>query len=354
MQESSRPCAHCGVAFQWNPQFPHRRFCSKPCQKRGNRTKLALPDLLACADCGTEFQRKSRGPVPKRCPGCAEGRMEVRQAARRVGDRPPISCPDCGVTVERKPRSRRQRCVSCAAARQKAQVAEWGRTRSGEYSSLDRRCRDCGKPVERRVQNGPWSERCDPCRSAKRAHRNRVLYANRSAQYEALGHVCLDCGVEVFRRHKGGPFPKRCHPCGESWRVRYKELYWQKVKESVRVCVDCAQPFEVPEGSKWRKRCATCHDVAKRNQAHEKRNVRRARILATATEKFDAVAIFEASGWICGLCDEDVDPTLKWPDPFMQSLDHIVPLAKGGGHVSENVQLAHLVCNVRKGTSLAS
>jgi len=44
---------------------------------------------------------------------------------------------------------------------------------------------------------------------------------------------------------------------------------------------------------------------------------------------------------------------LAWPDPGSKSIDHILPLSKGGSHSQENVQWAHLVCNTRKGNRLA-
>jgi 5-methylcytosine-specific restriction endonuclease McrA len=37
------------------------------------------------------------------------------------------------------------------------------------------------------------------------------------------------------------------------------------------------------------------------------------------------------------------DPKNPW------TIDHIVPIAKGGKHVRENLQLAHKLCNQRKG-----
>lgn len=60
--------------------------------------------------------------------------------------------------------------------------------------------------------------------------------------------------------------------------------------------------------------------------------------------------IAQRDGWVCYLCDGDVDVTVGYPDPFSGSLDHVVPLAKGGAHLASNVRLAHLRCNVRKGT----
>jgi 5-methylcytosine-specific restriction endonuclease McrA len=63
--------------------------------------------------------------------------------------------------------------------------------------------------------------------------------------------------------------------------------------------------------------------------------------------------VFERDGWTCGLCSEPVDPALSWPDPQSASLDHVLPLSRGGSHTMANVQLAHLGCNVEKGAAVA-
>ncbi len=49
-----------------------------------------------------------------------------------------------------------------------------------------------------------------------------------------------------------------------------------------------------------------------------------------------------------------IDRLLKYPDPDSLSLDHVMPLARGGEHAIDNVQAAHLRCNVRKGVKLGS
>ncbi len=52
---------------------------------------------------------------------------------------------------------------------------------------------------------------------------------------------------------------------------------------------------------------------------------------------------------ICGICGRPVDKALKWPHPFSPTVDHIIPIDKGG-HPSDisNLQLAHWCCNRRK------
>ena len=56
-----------------------------------------------------------------------------------------------------------------------------------------------------------------------------------------------------------------------------------------------------------------------------------------------------ATQTICALCGRPVDFSLRFPDPMSPTVDHIIPIAKGG-HPSdiENLQLAHLACNRKK------
>ena len=56
---------------------------------------------------------------------------------------------------------------------------------------------------------------------------------------------------------------------------------------------------------------------------------------------------------ICGICGKPVDKSLRYPDPQAASVDHIIPIARGG-HPSDisNLQLAHWICNRAKGDML--
>lgn len=83
-------------------------------------------------------------------------------------------------------------------------------------------------------------------------------------------------------------------------------------------------------------------------QYHKRRALKR----QLPADDIRPIDVYERDGWICGLCDEPVDSSLKWPDKMSPSLDHIVPLSKGGHHTFDNVQLAHLTCNVLKGNSM--
>jgi 5-methylcytosine-specific restriction endonuclease McrA len=70
---------------------------------------------------------------------------------------------------------------------------------------------------------------------------------------------------------------------------------------------------------------------------------------ATGDERFDPREMYECDGWMCRLCGGEVDRTRPSADPMAPTLDHVIPRAQGGPHTRANTQLAHRVCNQRKG-----
>lgn len=58
--------------------------------------------------------------------------------------------------------------------------------------------------------------------------------------------------------------------------------------------------------------------------------------------------VFERDGWICQICGRKINKRLNWPNPLSKSIDHIIPLSKGGNDSPINVQAAHLRCNLSK------
>jgi 5-methylcytosine-specific restriction endonuclease McrA len=69
-------------------------------------------------------------------------------------------------------------------------------------------------------------------------------------------------------------------------------------------------------------------------------------------ERFTAYEIFERDAWTCGICHGPVDKAVRFPDERSATLDHVVPLSRGGQHTRANVQAAHWGCNHAKGSTL--
>lgn len=128
-------------------------------------------------------------------------------------------------------------------------------------------------------------------------------------------------------------------------------------------CVECSTLFKFYEGAKTcsgecaairrRKIVREWNDAQKADPVYlERRRVaqqrRRAKINGLARDMFSFKDIADRDKWSCRLCGEKVDRKIKYPNKLSPSLDHIVPISKGGGHTKENVQLAHLHCNMQK------
>lgn len=68
-----------------------------------------------------------------------------------------------------------------------------------------------------------------------------------------------------------------------------------------------------------------------------------------------AKKIIYGSQTICAICGRAVDFDKVFPDPWSPTIDHIIPISKGGDPAAlENLQLAHLQCNRIKASKVVS
>ncbi len=118
--------------------------------------------------------------------------------------------------------------------------------------------------------------------------------------------------------------------------------------KSERVCVGCNEtiPRSARADKKW---CS--EECASRVRGHTMNTQRRIRT-NEAIQNFKRIDIYERDGWICQLCKKAVNPKLSFPSPACASLDHVIPLSRGGSHLATNVQLAHLRCNTSRGNKV--
>ena len=86
------------------------------------------------------------------------------------------------------------------------------------------------------------------------------------------------------------------------------------------------------------------------DQGRARSRRRRARIRGATIGFVDEAAVFACG--VCYLCGLLIDMNLVWPDPMSKSIDHIVPLARGGSHTMDNLAPTHLHCNLEKGASI--
>ncbi|WML63644.1 HNH endonuclease signature motif containing protein [Rhodococcus sp. AH-ZY2] len=58
--------------------------------------------------------------------------------------------------------------------------------------------------------------------------------------------------------------------------------------------------------------------------------------------------MFERDGWRCHICGQKVNRKAKAPHPKAATIDHVIPLARGGTHEPINCRCAHFLCNALK------
>jgi 5-methylcytosine-specific restriction endonuclease McrA len=65
-------------------------------------------------------------------------------------------------------------------------------------------------------------------------------------------------------------------------------------------------------------------------------------------ETFDRLQVFERDHWTCYRCGRPTDRDASPFDPRSPTVDHVVPLSKGGEHALANARTACLGCNSSK------
>ena len=168
------------------------------------------------------------------------------------------------------------------------------------------------------------------------------------------GDSCAMCGAVLapVRRVNASPFCRDA--CRTAWhrefRPEYRERSARLAQERyastytpptyVKTCAECGRAFVAHNVGR-----VYCGKECRWAQAYR---ARRARRFAVVREPYRFAEIAKRDDWVCGICGCLVDPSLAYPAPASGSIDHVVPLSRGGADTRANVQLAHLGCNWRK------
>lgn len=75
----------------------------------------------------------------------------------------------------------------------------------------------------------------------------------------------------------------------------------------------------------------------------------RARALTGRRRRKKLKRVLERDGRVCWLCGNRIDKKAPAGSPGALSVDHVVPLNRGGSNAVENLRVAHRSCNTRRG-----
>lgn len=181
---------------------------------------------------------------------------------------------------------------------------------------------------------------CGEVKALEEFHRCPTVKDGRKAR-------CRDCMNErsrAWRREN----PEKHDAAVAAWRAANPE----RVAAS-KVAWARRNPDLIAEGrarnAESRAASLAAWKAANRDRVREYQRRRRAAGYGLPVTTLDVESLWRTGGGACGICTLPIDRTLRWPDPGSPSIDHILPLSKGGAHSQENAQWAHLECNLRKG-----
>lgn len=234
-----------------------------------------------------------------------------------------------------------KKCCSIPCSKKQRKLTLWGPTPTHI-------CKGCGETFSR------WSNSKDKCE-----------YCSRKCAYEhfhdwakvGLGEPrppksckvyfvhCVICN-KLFTKHIKSKQPTCSNECRLQYARDWFHKNWKSVRETnpfvVKICRECGELFRINYRANRTSFCSfkCARKSGKRvRRAHEKNQF----VCHVAMND-----IYLRDGGKCQICGKRVDRKLIPPNMMSATLDHIIPLSKGGLHEPNNIQLAHFICNSKK------
>ena len=282
-------CEQCGQWFRPHKNVgKHQRFCSEECQRQWwleNRSEAGKVYRFVCQNCGKEYETL-------------------------YSNRDNVCSRECGWELHSKRAAVTKLCLSCGRA--------FVEIRSGSGYCSDecrkrgglQRCVVCDSPFHGHSNSAYCSEECKRQLRREQLRKHREAIGRNSGRIEVL--ICKECGT-TFERRVHNRVPEFCS----------------------KTC----------QRTNWERNNP---DKASAMKAKQQRKRRAMKCANGPVDSIDFDVVCARDGWRCGICGRKVRKSLKFPHPMSASLDHIVPLSKGGTHTWQNVQCAHFICNSRK------
>lgn len=207
--------------------------------------------------------------------------------------------------------------------------------------AVSSQCPECGGLV---TQNRIGAPRKYCSRKCAQRVGNRAANRRRKPLASPIQKFCAHCGKEFVARSRDRIY------CPDGWcaqlayQARRRAGEGRRVVERVVVCDGCGAEFvgRHPSARWCSKYCANKYWGLVRS---------RRRYAADGSALYVDREVFERDNWTCYLCNLPVDPELDRLHEFGATIDHIVPLSRGGLDELSNVALAHWSCNRTKRAS---
>jgi len=327
-----------------------------------------------CIVCGSGFEcvSKARSTCSKKC-----------RTKKRLEN---SKCEMCGKVFSPDSYYKKWCCARCREAYKKA-------------NSIEKNCNRCGRKYMATYSKQEYCRRSclGPQRSVLRTRLKKCnycgnVYASKSEKYYITQRFCSRKCKDLHAK----PF-RKCLTCSKVFRPNNSSnkgvyccfnCYKLAVQKNKSKCFGCGSVFVPKAGSVRRLKycsdtcyaeslgislsgkcfscgvdipvtlslCAKCYKLSRLDSSRRSRHIRRSLAKTGENEAFSSHEIFARDKWKCQHCGI---ATLKKYDPSTPArlaksptLDHVIPLSKGGSHTSSNTQLLCSKCNSAKGAKV--
>jgi hypothetical protein len=211
----------------------------------------------------------------------------------------------------------------------------------------------CCSRTRLRFKSGPPPMFCRACRpngSCEVLDRKKQKCKNCANEFSGdKAKYCSKKCREQWHHNNGAIAPHRCKTCNTVFHHRTEKTFCGdecRTRAWSRTCKDCGVHFTQKKNCSGKCKACRKHD---RNRASSIRlRVRRGKAV-TAVSKISVHDCWSRDNGKCQICMKKIDLAVRWPNRNSMSVDHIVPLSKGGTDEAANVRAAHLGCNSRRG-----
>ena len=292
------------------------RYCSDKHQK-----KYASPKYInTCITCGTKFE--TGNAKKKYCSAkCRYLNFKNKQLYKKI-------CQYCGKEFETKYKNT-QYCTSECGSRHYAE-----RTKKHYY------CEYCGKE---RFSDHPSRHRFCSVECALASKRNNVDVTEKN-KIELI-KICPICKNEfkpINSRHIY--CSRKC--LDKAISIKGKKLWGEQYKARCFKCLICGKEVTTKVG--YRRKLYCSDECLKKATKRKEKEKRAAEMKKSFVEPVSMKFVYNRDKGICGICGYPVINDSSPENIWGATIDHIIPLSKGGLHQKSNCQLAHRLCNSMK------
>lgn len=211
---------------------------------------------------------------------------------------------------------------------------------AGKRKPITFKCLSCGEMLERRAHVDLYERgfSCPHCKEVEKQAKAQEAEVQRE-----LRRVEKENAKKLREEEKNKRLDEIhvCKVCGRVYTPRqYMESCGLKLFSNPGYCSSvCKKKQALTKGQEHRKKSHT----------HSSKHYSRARKLSLPRERGITLKnLIERNGLTCAICGLPCFYEGDGKGDLYPSVDHIIPMNKGGGHTWDNVQIAHRICNSNK------